>query len=168
MVGALAWPAVSSGAAPAMSLRRSSYGFGCARERREEGGARATERMERPGSSGRRPDQVKPVGRGAPIAGVRPPRCRRWLGRGGRLRAGERGRGRQAEPLSGPKGRQGWPSNACPFSIFFLISFLKFFSKFIWTNLKIIFTSFSLTQSCSKTKTLQLCFNKQDQIPNRI
>ena len=65
------------------------------RSRAEGGGreARATEQMEWPGGSGRRPDQVKPVGRGAPIAGVRPPRGRRWLGRGGRPRAGERGGG---------------------------------------------------------------------------
>jgi len=34
--------------------------------------------------------------------------------------------------------------------------------------LKITFTLSSQKQSCSKTKTLQLCFNKQDQIPNRI
>jgi len=31
-IGALEWPAVSSGAAPAMALRRSSYGCGCAHE----------------------------------------------------------------------------------------------------------------------------------------
>jgi len=36
-VGALVWPAVSSGAAPVMVLRRSSYGCGCAREWRDEG-----------------------------------------------------------------------------------------------------------------------------------
>jgi len=44
--------------------------------------------------AGRRPDQgVEVAGRGALLAGVRPPRGRRWLGRGGRPRVGERGRG---------------------------------------------------------------------------
>jgi len=38
--GALAWLAVSSGASPAMALRRSSYGCGCAREWRKERGRR--------------------------------------------------------------------------------------------------------------------------------
>jgi len=55
--------------------QRSCSGDGAAAEllrlrlhSRAEGGGReawATERMERPGSSGRRPDQVKPAGRGA-------------------------------------------------------------------------------------------------------
>jgi len=36
-IRALEWPAVSSGAAPAMALRWSSYGCGCTREWREEG-----------------------------------------------------------------------------------------------------------------------------------
>jgi len=103
-------PAIARGGTAAAALR----------ERREEGEARAIEWMGVSGGAGRRPDQgVEVAGRGAPIAGVRPPRGRHWLGRGRRLRGGERGRGRQAGPLSGPKGRRGWPSSAGPLFHFF-------------------------------------------------
>jgi len=62
-VGALAWPAVSSGASPAMALRRSGYCCG-ARERRKKRREERGDRMSCRGA-GWRSDQVKPVGRGA-------------------------------------------------------------------------------------------------------
>jgi len=51
------------------------------RERMEEEEARATEWREGSGGAGRGPDQgVEVAGRGAPNAGVRPPRGRLWMG----------------------------------------------------------------------------------------
>jgi len=100
------------------------------RSRVEEGEreARATERVERPGGSGRRPDQVKPVGHGASttpaygrhVAGAE------WSEAG--AARGREGRGRQAGLLSGPKERRGWPSSACPLFHFFL----NFFSQILF------------------------------------
>jgi len=90
----------------------------CTSGGRREG--RATEWMEWLGSPSRRPDQgVEVAGRGALLAGVRPPRGRRWLGQGGRRARGGEGEGEQAGPLAGPKGRRGWPSSACPLFYFF-------------------------------------------------
>jgi len=59
------------------------------------------------------------VGRGAPNAGVRPPRGRRGMGQGGRRAREREGRGRQAGLLAGPKGRRVGPAAPVPFSIFF-------------------------------------------------
>ena len=87
-------------------------------EEREE---RAIERVEWPGGAGRRPDQVKAVGRGASNAGARRAPC-----------AGERGEGKRAT-LSGWAEREaGRPSSACPLSLFFNF-FSQILSKFIWT-----------------------------------
>ena len=92
-----------------------------------------------------------------------------------RTRARARGRGRgergRAEPASasGPEARPR-PASA-PFSLFPFF-FLKFFSQILFQKhfdyFQVIFTIFTQKQSCSKTKTLPLCFNKQNQIPNRI
>jgi len=126
--GALAWPAVSGGASLAIALRRSSYGCGCARERREEGEARATERVERPGGSGRRPDQVNPVGRGAsttPAYG-RHVAVAGW-DEAGATRAGEREGGGRPGRCLGRKGGGVGPAAPAPFSIFF-----NFFSQVLF------------------------------------
>jgi len=114
------WPAVSSGAAPAMALRRSST----ARLRsRAEGGrrrARATGGREWPGSPSRRPDQgVLEAGRGALLVGVRPQRGRRWLGRGGRPRAGERGRGKAGRAARWAEREAGLAQQRLPLFYFF-------------------------------------------------
>ena len=104
------------------------------RSRTEEEGreARATERVERPGGAGRRPDQVKAVGRGASNAGVRPPRGRRRVERGGRRAREREGRGSGPRCLAGPKGRRVGPAAPVPFP-FFLNFFSQILSKFIWT-----------------------------------
>ena len=90
-------------------------------EEEERGHGRQCE-VERPGGAGRRPDQVEVVGRGAPNAGVRPPRGRRGMGQGGRRAREREGRGRQAALLAGPKGRRVGPAAPVPFPFF-----LKFF-----------------------------------------
>jgi len=81
----------------------------------EGGGRGAGDRMEG-GFWGRgsvsRPGGVEVAGRGAPNAGVRPPRDRRWMGRGGR-RAWER------EGRLGRKGGGVGPAAPVPLSIFF-------------------------------------------------
>jgi hypothetical protein len=132
-------------------------------------------RRARPGAPGGRPGRVLaaacpprggralPACHGAAASAVRARTRARARGRG----RGERGR---AEPASasGPEARPR-PASA-PFSPFFF--FLKFFSQILFQQhfdyFQIIFTIFTQKQSCSKIKTLQLCFNKQDQIPNRI
>jgi len=76
-----------------------------------------------PGGAGCRPDRGKQVGqRGVHDADVRPPRGRRRVERGGRLRAGE-SRG-EAGPrcLAGLKGRRVGP--AAPVPLFFFFEFL--------------------------------------------
>jgi len=90
------------------------------RSRTEEEGreARATERVERPGGAGRRPDQVKAVGRGASNAGIRPPRGWCQVERGGR-RAGERWEGEAGRAAGWAEREVGRPSSACPLSPFF-------------------------------------------------
>ena len=113
------WPTVSSGAAPAMALRRSS----AARLRsRAEGGRRrawATGGREWPGSPSRRPDQgVLEAGHGALLAGVRPPRGRHWLGRGASAR-GREGRGSRPGRSLGRKGGGVGPAAPAPFHFVF-------------------------------------------------
>jgi len=123
--------------------------------------------VERPGGAGRRPDQVKAVGRGASNAGVRPPRGRRRVEQGEHRAREREGRGKRAALLAGPKGRRVGPAAPVPFLFFFEFLFSNSFYIHL-DYLKITFTFFSQNKSCSKTKTLQLCFNKQGQIPNRI
>jgi len=118
----LVWPALSGGA-----LRRWRCGGAAtsaaltSRGRRGEWGG---DRMEWPGGTGRRPDQVK-AGRPRRVhnADVRPPRGRRRVDEGGRPRAGERGRGNRAALWA--EREAGRPSSACPLSLFFL----KLFSQ---------------------------------------
>jgi len=97
---------------------------------------RATERVERPGGSGRRPDQVKPVGRGASTT---PAYGRHVAGAGwseaGAARAGERGGGGRPGRCLGRKGGGVGPAAPAPFSIFFFEflfsnSFLNSFGPF--------------------------------------
>ena len=118
--------------------RRSFSGDGAAaellrlwlRSRAEEGEreARATERVERPGGSARRPDQVKPVGRGASTT---PAYGRHVAGAGrseaGAARGGERGGGGRPGRYLGRKGGGVGPAAPAPFSIF-----LNFFSQILF------------------------------------
>ena len=112
--------AASGGAFSGNGARRSCY---CCTVRAEGGRrrmARGTERRKWLGNPSRRPDQggLK-AGRGASNAGVRPPRGRRRVERGGRRACGREGKGEQPGPLAGPKGERGWPGSACPFPFFF-------------------------------------------------
>ena len=132
-VGALVRSAASGGASSGNGAGRAA----AAAAARADGGrkerALATERVEWSRGAGRRPDQVGgAVGRGAPNAGVRPPRGRRGMGRGGRRAREREGRERQARLLAGPKGRRVGPAAPVPFS-FFLKFFSQILSKFIWT-----------------------------------
>jgi len=97
---------------------------------RREGGA--SDRVEGLGARVGVPTRCRRAGRGASNAGVRPPRGRRRVERGGR-RARER-EGRVSGPrcLAGPKGRRVGPAAPVPFS-FFLNFFDQILSKFIWT-----------------------------------
>ena len=130
--------------------------------------ALATERVEWSRGAGRRPDQVGgAVGRGAPNAGVRPPRGRRGMGQGGCHAREREGRGEAGRAAGWTEREEGRPSSACPLFFFFEILFSNSFQNHL-DYLKITFTFFSQKQGSPKTKPLQLCFNKQDQIPNRI
>jgi len=101
------------------------------RSRAEEGEreARATERVERPGGSGRCPDKVKPVGRDASTT---PAYGRHVAGAGwseaGAARAGERGGGGRLGCWLDRKGGGVGPAAPVPFSIFFL----NFFSQILF------------------------------------
>ena len=113
-IGALAWPAVSGGNAAAAALT----------SRGRRGERSGGDRVE-PGDAGRRPDLVK-AGRPWRVhdAGVRPPRGRRRVERGGR-RAPER-EGGETGPrcLARPKGRRVGPAAPAPF-----LFYLKLFSQ---------------------------------------
>jgi len=130
-VGALAWPAVSSGAlqrwrcSGAATAATLASGGG----RREE---RATERVEWPGGAGRRPDQVKA---GRPRRVQRRRTAATWpapCGARRAPRAGERGEGKRAALPGWAEREAGRPSSACPLSLF-LNLFCQILSKFIWT-----------------------------------
>ena len=146
---------MSSGAASTMALRWSC----CGRAARAEGGGRGA--RDRVDGVAWEPEPASRPGRCRwPAAARSSPAYGRHVAdaswdRAGAARAGEWGRGKQAGPLAGPKGRRGWPGSACPFSIFFRISFLKFFSKFIWTNLN----SFSPLAPKSKVVPKQKPYN---------
>jgi len=131
-VGALVPPAASGGAFSGNGAGRAAAAAARAdRGRRER--ARATEWGERLGTQGGVPTRGEGVvGRGAPNAGVRPPRGRRGMGRGGRRAREREGRGRQAGLLAEPNGRRVGPAAPVPFS-FFLKFFSQVLSKFIWT-----------------------------------
>ena len=114
------WPATSGGALSGNGARRS--GCCCAVRAEEEGeGGRGGDRMEgvvwEPAPASR--PGVLEAGRGASNAGVRPPRGRRRVERGGRRARERERRGRQAGLLAGPKGRRVGPAAPVPFSIFF-------------------------------------------------
>jgi len=102
------------------------------RTEEEEREARATERVEWPGGAGRRPDQVKAVGRGASNAGVRPPRGRRRVDQGGRRARERKGEGEAGRAAGWAEREAGRSSSACPLSLF-LNFFSQILSKFIWT-----------------------------------
>ena len=108
--GSQARPAASGGARPAMAPRRSLL----LRLR-----SRAGKEREQGGDS-------RPGGR-VYDAGVRPPRGRRQVERGGRVRA-RRGEGSQAARLNGPRGRQVGLAVPAPFLLFF------FFFEFLFSN----------------------------------
>jgi len=93
---ALVRSAASGGAFSGNGARRNCC---CCTTRAEGGGRGAGDRMDGGllGAQVGVPTRgVEEAGRGAPNAGVRPPRGRRWLGRGGRPRVGEREAGRAA------------------------------------------------------------------------
>jgi hypothetical protein len=98
---------------------------------------------------------------------------RRALSARGRERERGEGGGESAggpsrlRPVGQKRGR-GLLAPPFPFSIFFLNFFSQILFQKHFDYFQIIFTIFTQKQSCSKTKTLPLCFNKQDQIPNRI
>ena len=85
--GSLVWPAVSGGALWRWRCGGAAAALANGGRRREWGG----DRMGWPGGAGRRPDREM-AGRPRRVhdAGVRPPRGRRWVERGG-VRAWERG-----------------------------------------------------------------------------
>ena len=123
-------PAVSGGAFSGDGAGRAATAAAALADRgRREGGAgdRASGAA---WGAGRRPDQVKAVGRGASNAGVQPPRGRRRVERGGRRAREREGRGSGPRCPAGPKGRRVGP--AAPV-LFFLKFFSQFLSKFIWT-----------------------------------
>jgi len=164
--GSLVWPAVSGGA-----LRRWRCGVVAAAAALASGGRRGErsggDRVE-PGAAGRRPDQVK-AGRPRRVhdADVRPPRGRRRVVEGRRPRAGERGGENGPRCLAGPKGRRVGPAAPAPFSFFFNFFSPKSLNKTFeaFTN---PFRGWSKKKNCSPQNSLQLCFNKQSQILNRI
>ena len=121
-----------------------------------------------PGGAGCRPDRGKPVGqRRVHDAGVRPPRGRRRVEQGGRPRAGERGGEAGPRGLAGPKGRRSAQQRLPPFS-FFLNFFSPKSSNKIFEAFAYHFRGWSKKKKGSPQNSLQLCFNMQIQIPNRI
>jgi len=105
-------------------------------ERTGRGSGEGTE-WRRSGGVGRRPDRVMPVGRTA--AAMSPAYGRHVAGAGWskqahpRARGGREELGRAAERAEREAGRH---NSACPLSLFFGITFLKYFAKLILTHLK--------------------------------
>jgi len=141
------WPAASGGARPAMARTG---------EERERGG----HRMGVPGGAGWRPDRDKAMAR---------PRRRRtaatWPAPGGARRAparGREGRAKRAVQLGWAEREAGLP----PF-LFFNFFSPKSLNKIFEAFAK-LFRGWGKKKNCYPQNSLQLCFNKQIQIPNRI
>jgi len=104
------------------------------RELREEGEVWATEWREGSGGAGRCPDQgVEEAGCGAPNAGVRPPRGRRWMGRGGRRALEREGEGEAGRAAGWAEREAGLAQQRLSPFLFFLNFFSQILSKLIWT-----------------------------------
>ena len=105
-----------------------------------------------PRGAGCRPDRGKPVGqRRVHDAGVRPPRDRHRVERGGRLRAGKRGEGSggRATLLGLAEREAGRPSSACPLFIF-LNSFSALIFPTHFDKFKSFFSFGTQNKRCSK------------------
>jgi hypothetical protein len=118
---ALVWPATSGGALSGNGARRS--GCCCAVRAEEEGeGGRGGDRMEgvawEPAPASR-PGGLE-AGRGASNAGVRPPRGRRRVERGGRRARGREGKGEAGRAARWAEREAGLAQQRLPLSPFFL------------------------------------------------
>ena len=131
-LGALVWPAASGGACSGNGAWRNCCCCCASRGRRERRGRQNGGRVlgVRVGVPTR---GVEVAGRGASNAGVRPPRGRRRVERGGRRAHGREGRGSGLRCPAGPKGRRVGPAAPVPFPFFKKKFFSQILSKFIWT-----------------------------------